>query len=184
MTTMIKGIAGRFWWVVALRGGLLLLFGLLTLVWPGVTIVVVATLFGVFSIMDGITEIAHAAASRREGQNSGWAITQGVFAIVAGMIALIWPGVTALALLLIIAFWALMAGVSGIAGSLRLRRAGADNWGWRLVLAVLFVVFGIALIINPQAGLVSLATVVGIWAIVTGIALLLGAFAARRFART
>lgn len=182
MTTIIKGIAGKYWWVVALRGALLVLFGLLALVWPGVTIVVIATLFGIFSILDGISEIAHARMSGADGR--GWAIAQGVFAIVAGLIALIWPGVTALALVLIIAFWALVGGIAGITGSFRLRRAGAANWGWRLAFSVLLTLFGLSLIVNPGLGLVSLATVVGIWAIVTGIALLMGGLGARRFSRS
>ncbi|RIJ78163.1 HdeD family acid-resistance protein [Nakamurella silvestris] len=184
MTTIIKGIAGRYWWVVALRGFLLLLFGILALVWPGVTILVIATLFGIFSIMDGVAEIAHAMAIRSEGHKPTWPIVQGVFAIIAGVIALIWPGVTALAILLIIAVWALIGGIAGIVGSLASRRAGGSNWGWHLVFSILVLMFGISLIVNPGAGLVTLAAVVGIWGIITGIALLVAGFGARRFSRS
>jgi uncharacterized membrane protein HdeD (DUF308 family) len=178
---MLDALA-RNWWVVALRGALALLFGILALVWPAITIGALVLLFGAYALVDGVFALGTAlfGGARAEGRRP-WLILEGVVGVAAGIVTFVWPGVTALALLWVIAAWALVTGVLEIATAIRLRRELRGEW--LLVLSgVLSVIFGIVLVVRPGAGALALIWVIGIYAILFGLMLLVLAFRLRRAA--
>src|ERR687896_248539 len=99
------------WWVVLIRGIAGILFGLLALVWPGITVLALVALFGAYALIDGASSIVAAFARGREHQRWGLLAFEGVVGIAAGLVAFAWPGVTAVVLLVVVAVWALWTGV-------------------------------------------------------------------------
>ena len=108
-----------------------------------------------------------------ESLNWVWTIVQGVVSVLAGIIALIWPGVTALALLFVVAFWAIVLGIGEIGGAFASRSSGSTTWGWTLAAGILNVVFGVVLLIWPASGILTLVWLVGIFTLAGGIALVI-----------
>ena len=159
----------RHWWVIALRGLAAVLFGVLAFVWPGMTLAVLVLLFGAYALVDGILGIL--AAFRGDTQHR-WAMAlEGVVSVLAGLAAFAWPGLTALVLLYIIAFWAIVTGVLEIVAAVRLRRALSNELGL-VIGGVLSVLFGIVLLVAPGAGALAVVFLIGAYAIVFGLALL------------
>src|ERR1700738_1289967 len=102
----------RRWWLVMLRGVAAILFGVLAVAWPGVTLLALAVLFGLYALIDGVTAMVLAVTERSNDTPRRWFHgLLGATGILAGVIAISWPGLTALVLLFIIAFWALVVGV-------------------------------------------------------------------------
>jgi uncharacterized membrane protein HdeD (DUF308 family) len=175
-------VLARYWWLVALRGALALLFGVLALVWPAITIGVLVLLFGAYAFVDGAFALGTAifGGARAEGRRT-WLVVEGVAGILAGLVTFFWPAITALALLWLIAAWALVTGVLEIVTAIRLRRELTGEWLLALT-GVLSVIFGIVLLVRPGAGALALIWVIGIYAIAFGAALLFLAFRLRRIA--
>jgi len=173
----------RYWWAVTLRGALAVLFGILALIWPGVTVVVLVALFGAYALVDGVIALGTAAfGGARAAGRRGWLILEGVVGVITGIITFAWPGITALALLWVIAFWAIFTGVLEIISAIRLRREMEGEW--MLILSgVLSVVFGLLLAIWPGAGALTLVVLIGIYAIIFGIALIVLGLRMRRVGR-
>src|SRR2546423_1350819 len=170
----------RHWWVLAVRGALAVLFGLLALIWPGITVLALVALFGAYCLVDGVIAIGTAlfggvaAAGRR-----GWLVVEGIAGVVAGIITFAWPGITTLVLLWLIAFWALVTGVMEIVAAIRLRRELQGEW-LLIVSGALSVLFGILLIVWPASGALALITLIGIYALIFGVALIALGFRLRR----
>jgi uncharacterized membrane protein HdeD (DUF308 family) len=161
----------RYWWVVALRGVLALLFGLVALVWPDITIIVLVALFGAYVLADGVIALGTALFGGAQAtRRRGWLIFESVTGIAAGVIAFIWPDITTLALLLVIAAWALITGVVEIVAAIRLRRELEGEW-LLAVSGVASIVFGLLLVIRPSAGAVAVVWLIGAYAILFGAAL-------------
>jgi uncharacterized membrane protein HdeD (DUF308 family) len=165
----------RYWWIVALRGAAAVLFGLMALVWPGITLFALVLLFGAYAVVDGGFTLV--AALGRQGQveatggSRALLIAQGIAGILIGVLAFVWPGITALALLWVIAAWAVVTGVLEIAAAVRLRRELRREWLLALS-GTLSVLFGILLVGWPAAGALTLVVLIGVAAIVFGAALL------------
>ncbi len=150
---------------------LAILFGIAALLWPGLTLVVLVTLFGAYAIVDGIAAIASVATHRERGR--WWVVlAEGVLGIGAGVVALLVPGITAVALVLLIGAWAILTGAMEVATAIRLRREMEDEWLLGLA-GILSFVFGVALVIFPGAGALALVALIGVYSIVFGIAMLL-----------
>ena len=171
----------RYWWVVALRGIAAILFGVLAFVWPGITLAVLVILFGAYALVDGILGLI--AALRGETQHRLALALEGVVSVVAGLVAFVWPGLTALALLYIIAFWAIVTGALEIFAAVRLRRIITNELGL-IIGGVLSVLFGIVLLVAPGAGALAVVFLIGAYAIVFGIALLGLAWRLREHSQT
>jgi uncharacterized membrane protein HdeD (DUF308 family) len=163
---MASGLS-HAWWVILVRGVVAVLFGLLALVWPGLTLLALILLFGIYAIIDGVVSFAHAFDAGRRGQNWVWPVIVGIISIAAGIIALVWPGETALVLVFIIAAWALITGIAEIISGIALRREITDEW--LLILGgVISVVFGVLVFLRPGAGALALVWLIGFYAIVLG----------------
>jgi uncharacterized membrane protein HdeD (DUF308 family) len=172
----------RNWWAVALRGVLAILFGVVAFLWPGLLWLAVVYTFAAYALLDGLIAIT-AALSGHGPAGRWWALLlEGLVGIVAGILTLIWPGITELALLYVIAGWSLATGVFEIIAALRLRRYIEGEWALALS-GVLSIILGLALALVPLAGLVVVAWWIGAYAVAFGVLLLALSFRLRRLAR-
>ncbi|MDA0636482.1 HdeD family acid-resistance protein [Nonomuraea sp. MCN248] len=163
----------RTWWLPLIRGIAAIIFGVLAVIWPGITLLVLVTFFGAYAIVNGVFAIF--TALRHEVRSRIWAIVVGVLSILAGFVAFAWPGITSLALLYVIAIWAIFSGLAEIVDGIQLRKI--IDREWTLILGgVLSVVFGVLLLIWPAAGMLSLVWLIGLFAILYGITLITLAF--------
>ena len=175
----------RRWWAVALRGVAAILFGVLALVWPGITVFALVMVFGAYALVDGAFTLVAAFGDRDGGRTRGsraWLFARGIAGILTGIIAAVWPGITALALLWLIAFWAMVAGVFDIVAAFQLRKEMRREWLLALS-GALSVLFGVLLLVWPAAGVLTLVVLIGIAAIAFGITLLMLALRLRRAGR-
>lgn len=166
---LLKRIAQN-WWVLLLRGISAVLFGILTLAWPGVTLLFLIILFGVYALLDGLTAII--AGVTGGGGGSWWQmILTGLLSVAAGVIALAWPGETAVILLIVIAAWSIVRGVAEIAAAIRLRTV--VNNEWLLILSgICSILFGMILFAKPRVGALAVLWIIATYAIVGGIVLI------------
>jgi uncharacterized membrane protein HdeD (DUF308 family) len=165
---MLHALA-RNWWLLLLRGIAAIVFGVLTFVWPGLTLLTLLLLYGAFALVDGILSLAAAVMGGAPAPR-WWLAIVGFLGLAAGILTFAWPGVTALVLLLFIAFWAIATGVMQIVGAIRLRKEIDNEW-LLIFCGVVSVVFGLILIAQPQTGALALAFVIGFYAILEGIGL-------------
>ncbi|MBS9374784.1 HdeD family acid-resistance protein [Rhodococcus sp. B50] len=176
-----RSLLKQIWWVVLLRGILAVLFGVVALVWPGITVWALVVVFAAYAIIDGIVLVVQSVRDKPEGW--GWWLAMGVVSVLAGLVALFWPGITALALLYVIAFYAILFGITGIVGGIRFRKVPESGWVWSVLAGVVAVLFGIVLLIFPGEGILSLIVLLGIYAILFGVLLIILAFQARSAAK-
>src|SRR5262245_56646581 len=170
---MITALAQN-WWTFLLRGIAAILFGIIAFGWPGVTIVSLTYVFGFYALLDGV--FALVAAWSMRGVDRWWVLLlEGILGIAAGVIAFIYPQTTALALLTVIAAWAILTGILEIVAAIRLRQEIENEWSLGLA-GLASVVFGVLLVIWPQSGLVTISWIVGFYAIVFGITMLMFGF--------
>jgi len=159
------------WWAVVLRGVLGLLFGIITFFAPGLSLAALVTVYGAYALVDGVFAIV-SAVRRRGTERWGMLLLEGIAGIAAGLVTLVWPGITAIALLYLIAAWSLFTGVMEVAAAVRLRKAITGEWMLGLS-GVLSIAFGILLLLFPGAGALAVVLWIGAYAIVFG-ALLIG----------
>jgi len=157
----------RNWWLVALRGVAGILFGLCTLVAPGISLAALVLLYGAYAFTDGLLAIVSAVRRRGAGNRWGLLLVEGLVGIAAGVLTVIWPGITALALLYLIAAWALVTGVLEIAAAIRLRKIISDEWLLALS-GVASVAFAVVLMLFPGAGALAVVLWIGAYAFVFG----------------
>lgn len=172
-------IARRMSLWLALRGVLALIFGVLALVWPEATVLALALLFAAYAVVDGMGMIA-SGLGRRGDRGRRWLyVLAGVAGIAVGVIAVLWPGLTALALVILAGVWAIATGVLEIAAALRLRHELTGEWVI-VLLGAISVVAGVIILVRPDLGAVALATVLGVYAIIAGVGLLVAAWWLRK----
>ena len=164
------------WWTLVLRGLAAVIFGILAYVWPDITFTVLVLLFGAYALWDGVFAVI--GAFRTEGERRWVLVLEGLVGIAAGLVTFFWPGAATLAILTIMAAWAIVTGVFEIIGAIRLRKEIEGEW-FLLLSGLLSVLFGIALVIWPVAGLVAVTWMIGAYAIVFGILLIVLGFRLR-----
>ena len=163
------------------RGIAALAFGIITLVWPNLTVLALVLLFGIYAIISGIA-VAAAALQNREVHGWGLLLFEGILWILAGVVALVWPGITALAFLYLLAAWAIMTGILELIAPLSFPMSGGR--GVLMVLSGLVsIVFGIVIAAQPAAGLLGVTWLIGLYTIVFGILHLVAYFEARSVSR-
>jgi uncharacterized membrane protein HdeD (DUF308 family) len=164
------------WWALLLRGIAAVLFGLAALFWPGLTLFVLIVFFGAYVLVDGVLAIV-AGIWGSEGRR--WLLlAEGVLGVLAGLIAFFWPGMTALLLLFVISAWAIFTGLLKVVMAIFFRREVENAWLMGLS-GVLSVLFGVILAVLPGAGLLSLVWLIGIYALIVGVVLIVLGFRMR-----
>ena len=168
------------WWALLLRGIAAVLFGLAALFWPGLTLVVLIVFFGAYALVDGVFAIV---AGIRGSEGSRWLLlAEGVLGVLAGLVAFFWPGMSAMVLLFLISAWAIFTGLLKVVMAVAFRRRIENEWLMGLS-GMLSVLFGVVLAVWPGAGLLSLVWLVGIYALIFGVALIVLGFRARGHAQ-
>ncbi len=166
------------WWLLALRGLVAVLFGVLAFMWPGVTLLTLVWLFGAFALVNGLLSLVLAAKAPKGYPRFGSLIFGGLLGILAGLVTFVMPGITALGLLILIAVWALVTGILEIIAAIRLRKIISNEW--LLILAgIASVAFGVILLLRPAAGALALIWWFGAWALIFGILMIVLAFRMR-----
>lgn len=172
------------WWAPLLRGIMLVALGGYALLTPGVTLVAYTTVLAVFAVLDGVIAVVAGAVGWAESR--WWAIARGVVGIVAGLFVMAHPalvGVIAVTLLVaLLAVQAIIGGVAEIVAAIRERDAIEGEW-WLVLGGVLSVLLGVILLARPVLAGAALIQVLGVFAVIAGVALIVAAFRLRRFGR-
>jgi uncharacterized membrane protein HdeD (DUF308 family) len=166
---------GRNWGWIALRGVVAVIFGVLAFAWPGATLFALVLVWGVYALAEGIFALIAASRVRDRGKPMWTFVVIGILGILAGIVTLAWPGVTALMLLMFIAVWAFFMGIFQIVAAVRLRKEIEHEWLLGLS-GVLSVLFGAVMMASPAEGALAVVWLIAAYAIVFGILLLVLAF--------
>jgi uncharacterized membrane protein HdeD (DUF308 family) len=175
------------------RGIVAIIFGILALVWPGITLAVLILLFGAYAIIDGIFDIV-AAARGSAYQSRELLLVEGVVSVIAGAIAFVWPGITALVFLYLLAAWAVVTGImemvaafspsndpavmnrpAGLGKPTGVVRLERTDW-WLAIAGLTSIIFGILVALQPRFGLLSVIWILGVYALIFGALFLLRYF--------
>lgn len=176
------------------RGIVAIIFGILAIVWPGITLGILILLFGAYAIIDGIFDIV-TAAKGSSYQSRELLLVEGIVSVVAGAIAFVWPGITALVFLYLLAAWAVVTGVmevvaafspsddatavarggTGAGRQIGAGASGGSDW-WLAIAGIASIIFGILVGLQPRFGLLSVIWIIGIYALVFGVLFLLRYF--------
>lgn len=157
------------WWLVLLRGIVSILFGIVAFVWPGLTLVTLVLFYGAFALVDGVIALVSAFGKDRPAP-TWWLILVGVAGIGAGVITFLWPGVTAIVLVIFIGAWALVHGIFEIVGAIKLRKEIDNEW-WLILAGIISVLFGLLVLIAPGPGALGLVWAIAAYSIAFGILL-------------
>jgi uncharacterized membrane protein HdeD (DUF308 family) len=172
-------IASHHWWSFVVRGLFAVIFGLLTFLVPGITLLSLLWIFGFFAILDGIVNIAAAFRPAGPTHDRWWGLLiQGILGLVAGVLAFALPGLTAVALVFLIAGWAIVTGVLAIIAAVRLRRHVPGEW-LMILSGALSILFGVFAAVFPGAGALAIVFWIGAYAIAFGIILIILGFRVR-----
>lgn len=170
-------VLAQNWWAVLARGVLGLLFGVIAFLSPGATILSLVILFAAYMLVDGVFAIVAAVRAARANERWGLLVLEGVADIAIGVLGFLWPGLTAVAFVVMLAAWALVTGVLMVAAGFRL---SIPHGRWLLVLSgVVSIVFGVLLAMAPILGAVVLTWWLGAYAVVFGVMLIALAFRLR-----
>jgi uncharacterized membrane protein HdeD (DUF308 family) len=168
--SMLGNLARAWHWVV-LRGVFAVLFGIFAFLWPGITLAVLVLVWGAYAIADGVMALIAAFTMHEEGKPMASLIIVGILGIAAGIVTFLWPGMTALVLLLFIASWAVLMGIFEIAAAIRLRKHIENEWLLALS-GVVSILFGVLMFLQPGAGAVAVVWLIGSFALFFGILLI------------
>jgi uncharacterized membrane protein HdeD (DUF308 family) len=161
----------RSWWTLTFRGLLGVLFGLAMIIWPSAGVVALVALFAAFALVDGVVSVAAAFGVPKDSRLWTVLALEGVAGILAGLVALFWPGITAVALLFVAGIWALVVGCLEIAGAVRFRRLIAHDWLYAAG-GVLTLLFGLLILMRPNLGGLALIYAIGFMAVMHGVMLM------------
>lgn len=165
----------RNWWLLLIRGILAVLFGLVAFAWPALTLVTLVLLYGAYAFVDGLTALWVGVSSRAWG-----VLFFGLLGVGVGIYTFFYPGVTAIVLLYLIAAWALVRGAFEIVTAIQLRKEISYEWAL-VVSGLISIIFGIVLFANPGEGALAMVVVIGAFALMFGVVMIVLAFRVRRF---
>jgi uncharacterized membrane protein HdeD (DUF308 family) len=170
----------RNWWSLVIRGIVGILLGIVAFTRPGITIGALVLLFGAYALIDGV--VSFAGAVRAAGIQERWGVLlfEGVVGILAGVAAFVWPAITALVLVYIIAFWAIIHGIAEIAAAVRLRKYISGEWLFGLA-GVVSILFGVIMAASPMLGALMIAVWFGVFAFIFGVIMLTLGFKLRHW---
>jgi uncharacterized membrane protein HdeD (DUF308 family) len=171
------------WWSLVIRGLVALIVGIIAFVLPGITLAALVILFGAYALIDGVVSFIGAWKASRTHERWGVLVLEGIAGILASVVTILWPGITAFALVVLIAAWALVTGAFEIAAAIRLRKYITGEWLLALS-GIASIIFGFLMIVFPLAGALAIAYMVGIYALVFGVLLLALGFRLRGWAKS
>ena len=176
-------VMSRTWWVWALRGVVAVLFGLAAFVWPEITLTALVLLYGAYALVDGLSSVAAALAGRAAFRRWWVLLLQGLSGMAIAVLAFVWPEITALALVVLIAARAIVVGLLEILLAIWLREE--VRMEWLLVLGgIASLVFGLALVAAPGAGALALLWLIAAFAVLIGVLSIIWALRLRSVAKS
>jgi uncharacterized membrane protein HdeD (DUF308 family) len=158
----------RYWWVPVIRGISGIVFGIIAFAYPGIALATLVLLFGAWMLIDGVFRIVGATAGRASDPDWGFHLIIGILGIVVGILTFRAPRITALALIIYVAAWALMIGAAEIALAVKLRREIKGEW-FLILMGLASIVFAVLLLWNPGPGALALLWLIASYAIVFGV---------------
>jgi len=179
---MLGKLLSEYWWVLLLRGILAIAFGVTAYAWPGLTLATLVIFFAAWVFVDGVFDVFHAFAGRKDNENWWLLLLEGLLGIAFGVITFQAPQITTLILLLYIAFWAIATGVLRIVMAIRLRKEIEGEW-WMALCGLASVLFGMIMIARPGAGALAVVMFIAAWSIVVGTFMVILSFKARGFGK-
>jgi uncharacterized membrane protein HdeD (DUF308 family) len=177
---MLSNLLSRFWWTTLFRGALWILFGLIVLAQPGISLLSLIFMFGLLFLADGMTSIFAAFGGHDESENWWVLLLVGLCGIAVGVLTFFNPGATALTLLYLVAIWAIVTGILEVVAAVHLRKEIQDEI-WFGLAGLASIAFGVFLIVRPGAGILTLLWLVAAYAIAFGTMLIIHAVEARAF---
>jgi uncharacterized membrane protein HdeD (DUF308 family) len=185
MPHVASALLGRLaenWWLLLLRGLAAIAFGVIAFLWPAITLVALTYLFGIYAIVDGLAAIWAAFNLPGEAAPRWWLGLSGVVSILAGIVAFVYTGMTALALLVFIAVWAIIIGVLQLYAAIQLWKVIDNDW-WLILSGLLSIAFGAVLIAWPSTGALALIWTIAWFAVFFGCLFIGLAFELKKFKR-
>ncbi|MEO8073843.1 MAG: HdeD family acid-resistance protein [Acidobacteriota bacterium] len=147
-----------------------MLFGILAFLLPGLTLVTLILIFGAYALVDGVATLWIG------GRTRAWSLVlMGILGVLIGIYTFVFPGITVISLLNLIAAWAIVRGIFEIIATVRLRKEISNEW-WLILSGIVSIIFGLALVANPGAGALAMVWMVGIYAVIFGILIIILAF--------
>jgi len=168
----------KHWWQVAVRGLIALIFGIMVLAWPGVALAILAIIFGAYVFVDGIFTLVAAVNYKAGAGRRTWLFIRGIAGIIVGLITFFWPAITEIALVLLIAAWALVTGVMELVFAFRANQNTAIRWMFAIS-GILSLILGFLLLARPIIGALVIIWVIGAYAVLAGILLIILGFRLR-----
>jgi uncharacterized membrane protein HdeD (DUF308 family) len=157
--------------LLIVRGVVGLGIGVIAFAWPGVTIAALVVIFGCYAFIDGVTNLILGLTRTRQGRSWAMAV-QGIVGIAAGALTFLWPGVTALALVIFIGAWAIVTGIFELVAAVRLRKIIRGEWLLALS-GIMSIIFGVLVFAFPGAGAVGIAWILGAYSAAAGLILIM-----------
>jgi len=173
-----SAILKQVWWIPVMRGVFLLVLGFIMLANPLWSVKALVWIFGIFAILDGIVAILQWFSERKE-PGSGWWLVSGGVSLAMGIVAVLWPGPTASVVFYLIAIWVLLLGVLQIITAAIRFRAKDEGWTWVFASGLVSFLFGLIMITHQETSAKVIVIILGLFAFVAGVLLVVGGFAAR-----
>jgi len=183
VASALLGKLAENWWLLLLRGLASIAFGVIAFLWPDITLVALTYLFGIYAIVDGVAAIWAAFNLPGAAGPRWWLGLSGVVSILAGIVAFVYTGITALVLLVFIAVWAIIIGVLQLYAATQLWKVIDNDW-WLILSGLLSIVFGAVLIAWPSTGALALIWTIAWFAVFFGCMFIGLAFELKKFKRT
>jgi uncharacterized membrane protein HdeD (DUF308 family) len=158
------------WWSLVIRGIAGIVLGILTFAWPGITLVALVFLFAAYSLIDGVMSLIGAVRAAEAHERWGVLVLEGLVGIAAAVITVMWPAITTIGLVFVIAAWAVITGALEIGAAIHLRKVISGEW-LLIVGGIASVLFGLLLVMMPVIGAVVIALWVGAYAFIFGVLL-------------
>jgi uncharacterized membrane protein HdeD (DUF308 family) len=171
----------RHWWVPVIRGVAAIAFGIIAFAYPGLTVAMLVLFFGAWVLVDGVFRVVGAIGHRASDPEWGFHLIIGILGIIIGFLTFHAPQITALALVIYIAAWALMIGATEIALAIKLRREIKGEW-FLILMGLASILFAVMLLWNPIPGALALVWLIGSYAIVFGVLAIIFGFRLRSLA--
>jgi len=171
---LLAALLAHNWWAIGTRGALAVVFGLVALSLPGATMLSLVFVFAIYAFADGVFGIVSAVRAAQAGQRWGLLVFEGLVNIAVAVIAVLWPGITVVAFVVLVAVWAIVTGALEVAAAFRLKTE--DGRWWLVVGGLVSLVYGALLVVAPMIGAVVLTWWLGAYALIFGVALIVLAF--------
>jgi uncharacterized membrane protein HdeD (DUF308 family) len=169
----------RKWWIIVLQGVAAILFGVLAFAQPGATLAALLLLVAIWALADGILSLV-ASVGAAETKEPWWPwVLHALVSVGVGLVALRWPGITAFALLLLIAYWAILRGILTIVAAIQLRRVIPGEF-WMILGGIISILFGAWIVIAPAEGALAVIWLIGFYAVAFGVTLVLAGVGLKR----